>query len=74
MNKATLIILILMMPSVLLATQPREERKKARQENRMSRDVFDSRSSKQKFRDTKVLSIMAIVAIFIFRKTDDAHH
>lgn len=74
MNKAILIMLISMMPSVLLANQTRQERKKARQENRMNRDVFDNRSSTQKFRDTKVLSIMAIVAIIIFRKTDDAHH
>ncbi len=73
MNKAILIMLISIMPSVLMANQTREERKKARQENRMNKEVFDNRTSKQKLRDTKVLSIVALIAVLIFRKTDDAY-
>lgn len=70
-NRLIIIIALLLYCSISVAHPDKGERRKARQEHRLSRERFDNRTPKQKRIDTKVLSVVAIIAIIFFKKADD---
>ena len=72
MKHLMIIVGLSLMSTFSFADSEKAERKKARHEHRQNKERFDNRSLKQKIKDTKVLSCIAIVAIIVFRKVDDS--